>query len=132
MHMTPEQQSQLRIQTLQYAECCKITARMQSDMKHWRRSHPHEEDKENPEGKGALSSGKKRWTPTPSQLQRMEQLFHQGEIITTKDKVQQLLEELQQHGPVTATNIANWFQNKKSRTRRKLLKLHQEAVQDNK
>eukprot|EP00963_Diacronema_lutheri_P003992 scaffold308_cov327-Pavlova_lutheri.AAC.25 len=62
----------------------------------------------------------------------MEQLFHQGEIITTKDKVQQLLEELQQHGPVTATNIANWFQNKKSRTRRKLLKLHQEAVQDNK
>lgn len=131
MHMTPEQQSQLRIQTLQYAECCKTTAKLWRDMMHWKKNHPHEEDKENPAGKSALSSGKKRWTPTPSQLQRMEELFDQGEIITTKDKVHQLLQELQHYGPVTATNIANWFQNKKSRTRRRLLKLHQDGTQDN-
>lgn len=62
---------------------------------------------------------RQRWTPTPSQLQILEHIFDQGTGTPGKQKVKEITKDLSQHGPISETNVYNWFQNRRARSKRK-------------
>ncbi|OMO84725.1 hypothetical protein CCACVL1_10687 [Corchorus capsularis] len=62
-----------------------------------------------------------QWTPTPVQLQILVGLFDQGIGIPSKQKIKEITSELSQHGQISETNIYNWFQNRRARSKRKQL-----------
>ncbi|KAL0289395.1 UNVERIFIED_CONTAM: WUSCHEL-related homeobox 8, partial [Sesamum angustifolium] len=64
-------------------------------------------------------TGRQRWTPTPMQLQILERIFNQGTHSVGRPKVQELTAELLQHGQISETNVYNWFQNRRARSKRK-------------
>ncbi|KAI3462308.1 hypothetical protein Pfo_018971 [Paulownia fortunei] len=64
-------------------------------------------------------TGRQRWTPTPMQLQILERIFNQGTGSISKLKIQEITTELLQHGQISETNIYNWFQNRRARSKRK-------------
>ncbi|KAJ0440211.1 putative transcription factor homeobox-WOX family [Helianthus annuus] len=64
-------------------------------------------------------SGRQRWTPTPVQLQILERLFDQGNGTPSKQKIKEITSELSQHGQISETNVYNWFQNRRARSKRK-------------
>ncbi|XP_076926501.1 WUSCHEL-related homeobox 8-like [Bidens hawaiensis] len=68
---------------------------------------------------GHKFSGRQRWTPTPIQLQILERLFEQGNGTPTKQKIKEITSELTQHGQISETNVYNWFQNRRARSKRK-------------
>ncbi|KAL2457663.1 WUSCHEL-related homeobox 13 [Forsythia ovata] len=63
--------------------------------------------------------GRQRWTPTPVQLQILERIFDQGHGTPSKHNITEITSELSQHGQVSETNIYNWFQNRRARSKRK-------------
>ncbi|XP_051123002.1 WUSCHEL-related homeobox 8-like [Andrographis paniculata] len=63
-------------------------------------------------------SGRQRWTPTPMQLEILEQTF-QEEGSIGKTRIPELTEKLMQHGQISETNVYNWFQNRRARSKRK-------------
>ncbi|CAA0809372.1 WUSCHEL-related homeobox 13 [Striga hermonthica] len=64
-------------------------------------------------------SGRQRWTPTPLQLQILERMFDQGIGTPSKQKIKEITAELSQHGQISETNVYNWFQNRRARSKRK-------------
>lgn len=68
---------------------------------------------------GHKFSGRQRWTPTPVQLQILERLFDQGNGTPSKQKIKDITSELSQHGQISETNVYNWFQNRRARSKRK-------------
>ncbi|XP_057972686.1 WUSCHEL-related homeobox 8-like [Malania oleifera] len=64
-------------------------------------------------------TARQRWTPTPLQLQILERMFEQGNGTPTKQKIKEITAELSQHGPISETNVYNWFQNRRARSKRK-------------
>ncbi|XP_076922639.1 WUSCHEL-related homeobox 8-like [Bidens hawaiensis] len=68
---------------------------------------------------GHKFSGRQRWTPTPVQLQILERLFDQGNGTPSKQKIKEITSELSQHGQISETNVYNWFQNRRARSKRK-------------
>ncbi|KAL0431045.1 UNVERIFIED_CONTAM: WUSCHEL-related homeobox 8 [Sesamum radiatum] len=64
-------------------------------------------------------TGRQRWTPTPMQLQILERIFNQGTHTVGRPKVHELTAELLQHGQISETNVYNWFQNRRARSKRK-------------
>nr|XP_043606686.1 WUSCHEL-related homeobox 8-like isoform X1 [Erigeron canadensis] len=68
---------------------------------------------------GHKFSGRQRWTPTPVQLQILERLFEQGNGTPSKQKIKEITSELLQHGQISETNVYNWFQNRRARSKRK-------------
>ena len=62
-----------------------------------------------------------RWTPTAAQLARLEELFATGMGTPNGDLRTKITDELAKLGPVNEANVYNWFQNKKARTKKKLL-----------
>ena len=71
----------------------------------------------NKEGRGAPI--KARWNPTEAQLKVLEDLFAKGHGTPHKDRLVELTDELRLLGPIEESNVYNWFQNKKARTKRK-------------
>ncbi|PIN17223.1 hypothetical protein CDL12_10102 [Handroanthus impetiginosus] len=71
-------------------------------------------------------TGRQRWTPTPMQLQILERIFDQGIGTPSKQKIKEITTELSQHGQISETNVYNWFQNRRARSKRK-----QQAAQPN-
>ncbi|KAK1324903.1 WUSCHEL-related homeobox 8 [Acorus calamus] len=65
-------------------------------------------------------TSRQRWAPTPVQLQILESLFVQGSGTPTKQKIKEITSELTQHGPITESNVYNWFQNRRARSKKKL------------
>ena len=61
------------------------------------------------------------WTPSASQLARLEELFATGMGTPNGDLRTKITDELAKLGPVNEANVYNWFQNKKARTKKKLL-----------
>lgn len=68
---------------------------------------------------GHKITGRQRWTPTPVQLQILEQIFDQGNGTPSKQKIKEITSELSQHGQISETNVYNWFQNRRARSKRK-------------
>jgi hypothetical protein len=60
-----------------------------------------------------------RWSPTPEQLQRLEARFISGHGTTpSKPAIKEITEVLIEFGPITETNVYNWFQNRKVRDKK--------------
>lgn len=72
-------------------------------------------------GGGHKISARQRWTPTPVQLQILESIFDQGNGTPSKQKIKEITVELSQHGQISETNVYNWFQNRRARSKRKQL-----------
>ncbi|XP_050229950.1 WUSCHEL-related homeobox 13 isoform X2 [Mercurialis annua] len=70
---------------------------------------------------GHKITARQRWTPTPVQLQILERIFEQGNGTPTKQKIKDITSELGQHGQISETNVYNWFQNRRARSKRKQL-----------
>ncbi|KAI5683955.1 hypothetical protein M9H77_05183 [Catharanthus roseus] len=68
---------------------------------------------------GHKITGRQRWTPTPVQLQILERIFDQGNGAPSKQKIKEITAELAQHGQISETNVYNWFQNRRARSKRK-------------
>ncbi|CAH9099669.1 unnamed protein product [Cuscuta epithymum] len=68
---------------------------------------------------GHKLAGRQRWTPTPVQLQTLERIFEQGNGTPTKQKIKEIADELSRHGQISETNVYNWFQNRRARSKRK-------------
>lgn len=76
---------------------------------------------------GHKITGRQRWTPTPVQLQILERIFDQGNGAPSKQKIKEITADLLQHGQISETNVYNWFQNRRARSKRK----QQAAVSNN-
>nr|ALK82459.1 wuschel-like homeobox 13D [Selaginella kraussiana] len=63
-----------------------------------------------------------RWTPTQTQLKILEDLFgvHGMNNTPNKRRVSEITADLAKHGPISESNVSNWFQNRKARYRRLL------------
>ncbi|KAI3947809.1 hypothetical protein MKX01_034474 [Papaver californicum] len=70
---------------------------------------------------GHKISSRQRWTPTTVQLQILEHIFDQGTGTPSKQKIKEITKELMQHGQISETNVYNWFQNRRARSKRKQL-----------
>ncbi|KAG8479876.1 hypothetical protein CXB51_029591 [Gossypium anomalum] len=68
---------------------------------------------------GHKITARQRWTPTPLQLQILENIYDQGTGTPSKQKIKEIASELAQHGPISETNVYNWFQNRRARSKRK-------------
>ncbi|KAI4344995.1 hypothetical protein L6164_012165 [Bauhinia variegata] len=68
---------------------------------------------------GHKITSRQRWTPTPVQLQILERIFDQGIGTPNKLKIKEITAELSQHGQISETNVYNWFQNRRARSKRK-------------
>lgn len=68
---------------------------------------------------GHKITARQRWTPTPMQLQILENIFDQGNGTPSKQKIKDITAELSQHGQISETNVYNWFQNRRARSKRK-------------
>ncbi|CAL0300462.1 unnamed protein product [Lupinus luteus] len=69
---------------------------------------------------GHKITSRQRWTPTPMQLQILESIFDKGNGTPSKEKIKDITFELSQHGQISETNVYNWFQNRRARSKRKL------------
>ncbi|WVZ21390.1 hypothetical protein V8G54_008712 [Vigna mungo] len=70
---------------------------------------------------GHKITARQRWTPTPLQLQILERIFDEGNGTPSKQKIKEITIELGQHGQISETNVYNWFQNRRARSKRKQL-----------
>ncbi|KAI5068345.1 hypothetical protein GOP47_0016690 [Adiantum capillus-veneris] len=68
---------------------------------------------------GQRFGSRQRWTPSQTQLQILENLFQQGNGTPSKQRIKEISVELSQYGPISETNVYNWFQNRRARTKRK-------------
>eukprot|EP01018_Ginkgo_biloba_P031497 Gb_22870 [translate_table: standard] len=64
-------------------------------------------------------TARQRWTPSQVQLQILEKIFDRGKGTPSKQKIKEITAELSQHGHISETNVYNWFQNRRARTKRK-------------
>ncbi|XP_074561311.1 WUSCHEL-related homeobox 8-like [Curcuma longa] len=62
---------------------------------------------------------RQRWTPTTMQLQILESIFFQGTGTPSKQRIKDITSELAEHGQISETNVYNWFQNRRARSKRK-------------
>ncbi|KAH7283673.1 hypothetical protein KP509_34G018700 [Ceratopteris richardii] len=68
---------------------------------------------------GHKLTSRQRWTPSQTQLQILERLFEQETGTPNKQRIKEITIELSQHGQISETNVYNWFQNRRARTKRK-------------
>ncbi|KAJ9172555.1 hypothetical protein P3X46_015780 [Hevea brasiliensis] len=70
---------------------------------------------------GHKITARQRWTPTPLQLQILERIFDMGNGTPSKQKIKEITTKLSQHGQISESNVYNWFQNRRARSKRKQL-----------
>ncbi|PON50022.1 Homeodomain transcription factor [Parasponia andersonii] len=121
--MTDEQLETLRKQIAVYATICEQLVQMHKNLT----SHPDLPGVRlgnlycDPlmTSAGHKITARQRWTPTPVQLQILERIFDQGNGTPSKQKIKEITSDLSQHGQISETNVYNWFQNRRARSKRK-------------
>ncbi|RWW39124.1 hypothetical protein BHE74_00055616 [Ensete ventricosum] len=120
--MTDEQMEVLRSQISAYAAICEQLVEMhrtmiahQDSLSGMRSGHLFPDQSSG----GAKISAKQRWTPTPAQVRILESIFCHGNRTPSKQRIKEITSELSRHGQVSETNVYNWFQNRRARSKRK-------------
>lgn len=80
------------------------------------RNHQVRQDNEN---NGEASSVRPRWTPKQEQVVILESIFNSGVVNPPKDETTRIRKLLEDYGPVVDANVFYWFQNRRSRSRRR-------------
>ncbi|KAJ8477768.1 hypothetical protein OPV22_021495 [Ensete ventricosum] len=71
-----------------------------------------------------------RWTPKAEQILILESIFNSGMVNPTKDETARIRRLLEQFGPMGDANVFCWFQNRRSRSRRRQRQLQASLVAD--
>ena len=61
-----------------------------------------------------------RWSGTPKHYEILENLFLAGEQPPVRERLREVTEMLSQHGHIQESNVYNWFQNRRSREKKKI------------
>ncbi|XP_065848179.1 WUSCHEL-related homeobox 13-like [Euphorbia lathyris] len=62
---------------------------------------------------------RQRWAPKPAQLEILERVFDQSSVTPDRQRIKEITSQIAIHGPVSETNVYNWFQNRRARSKRK-------------
>ncbi|KAK1365874.1 Homeobox domain-containing protein [Heracleum sosnowskyi] len=71
------------------------------------------------ESNGESSSVRPRWTPKQEQLVILESIYNSGVVNPPTDETTRIRKLLEDYGPVVDANVFYWFQNRRSRSRRR-------------
>ncbi|KAH9309077.1 hypothetical protein KI387_036988 [Taxus chinensis] len=71
---------------------------------------------------------KSRWNPKRQQIDILESIFKSGKANPTRKEIEAIKTELQQFGEVGDANIFYWFQNRKSRSKKRQRRLDRPAA----
>ncbi|KAM0923641.1 hypothetical protein ACQ4PT_005380 [Festuca glaucescens] len=66
-----------------------------------------------------------RWAPKPEQILILESIFNSGMVNPAKDETARIRRLLERFGTVRDANVFYWFQNRRSRSRRRARQLQQ-------
>lgn len=68
---------------------------------------------------GEASSVRPRWTPKQEQIAILESIYNSGVVNPPKDETTRIRKLLEDYGPIVDANVFYWFQNRRSRSRRR-------------
>jgi hypothetical protein len=68
-----------------------------------------------------------RWAPKPEQILILESIFNSGMVNPAKDETARIRRILERFGAVRDANVFYWFQNRRSRSRRRARQLQQSS-----
>ncbi|CAA7020097.1 unnamed protein product [Microthlaspi erraticum] len=122
--MTEEQMEVLRKQIAIYAVICEQLAVLHNSLSSF---HPLSSasgtngyiDSMVASSSAHRMSSRQRWTPTSKQLQILESLYEEGSGTPNRLRIREIATELSELGQITETNVYNWFQNRRARSKRK-------------
>ncbi|KAL4367333.1 hypothetical protein GQ457_05G011840 [Hibiscus cannabinus] len=121
MVMTDDQLETLRKQIAVYASLCEQLLQMHNNLTltatGGRLGNLYSDPLMTPGGHKI--SARQRWTPTAVQLRILERIFDEVTGTPSKPKIREITSELSQHGQISETNVYNWFQNRRARSKRK-------------
>ncbi|KAK7271118.1 hypothetical protein RJT34_26756 [Clitoria ternatea] len=80
-----------------------------------------QQDPNSPKQQGSEKSEpvRSRWTPKPEQILILESIFNSGMVNPPKDETVRIRKLLEKFGTVGDANVFYWFQNRRSRSRRR-------------
>ncbi|XP_050916607.1 WUSCHEL-related homeobox 8 [Lathyrus oleraceus] len=64
-------------------------------------------------------SSKQRWKPTISQVQALEKIYAANPEAPNKETIKKITVDLSEHGKISESNVYNWFQNRRARSKKK-------------
>ncbi|CAO2163882.1 unnamed protein product [Urochloa humidicola] len=76
-------------------------------------------------GDGEPTTARSRWAPKPEQILILESIFNSGMVNPAKDETARIRRLLERFGAVRDANVFYWFQNRRSRSRRRARQLQQ-------
>ncbi|KAG8046822.1 hypothetical protein GUJ93_ZPchr0008g12070 [Zizania palustris] len=76
-------------------------------------------------GEGGGEPARSRWAPKPEQILILESIFNSGMVNPAKDETARIRRLLERFGAVRDANVFYWFQNRRSRSRRRARQLQQ-------
>ncbi|XP_066325654.1 WUSCHEL-related homeobox 10-like [Miscanthus floridulus] len=76
-------------------------------------------------GEGEPTTARSRWAPKPEQILILESIFNSGMVNPAKDEMARIRRLLERFGAVRDANVFYWFQNRRSRSRRRARQLQQ-------
>jgi hypothetical protein len=74
---------------------------------------------------GEPTTARSRWAPKPEQILILESIFNSGMVNPAKDETARIRRLLERFGAVRDANVFYWFQNRRSRSRRRARQLQQ-------
>ncbi|EEF52879.1 WUSCHEL-related homeobox 8 [Ricinus communis] len=121
--MTDDQMETLRKQISVYATICESLVQMhkaisdQNDFSGMRLQNPYA----GPFFSYTLNKipSRQRWAPKAEQLEILESIFTQSKATPGRQRIKEIATQLSLHGPISETNVYNWFQNRRARSKRK-------------